>query len=102
MAIADFSSVHSIMMEKSTLAGDEGGDPCFTLVTITHKVFVYAPAEREGTLPLFHLYPYMYSVVRTTYLYYRVGRASFAEVQYVLELKSSYMYLVSAFFLACN
>jgi hypothetical protein len=29
----------------------------FTLFTITNKVSVYAPAERAGTLPLFHLYP---------------------------------------------
>jgi hypothetical protein len=28
------------------------------------KVVVYAPAERADTLPLFLLYPYMYSVVR--------------------------------------
>ncbi len=36
--------------------------PPFTLSTITHKVVVvYAPAERADTLPLFLLYPYMYS-----------------------------------------
>ncbi len=33
--------------------------------TITYKVAVYAPAERADTLPLFLLYPYMYSVVQT-------------------------------------
>jgi hypothetical protein len=33
--------------------------------TITYKVAVYAPAERAETLPLFLLYPYMYSVVCT-------------------------------------
>jgi hypothetical protein len=32
----------------------------FTISTITHKVVVYAPAEREDTLSLFLLYPYMY------------------------------------------
>ncbi len=36
--------------------------PPFTLVTITYKVVVYASAERADTLPLFHLYPYIYSV----------------------------------------
>jgi hypothetical protein len=29
----------------------------------TYKVVVYTPAERADTLPLFLLYPYMYSVV---------------------------------------
>ncbi len=55
------------MMEKSTLTGEGGdaGQPPFTLVTITYKVAVLAPAERADTLPLFHLYPYMYSVVAT-------------------------------------
>jgi hypothetical protein len=33
------------------------------LTTITSKVVVSAPAERADTLPLFLLYPYMYSVV---------------------------------------
>jgi hypothetical protein len=36
--------------------------PPFTLSTITSNVVVYAPAERADTLPLFLLYPYMYSV----------------------------------------
>jgi hypothetical protein len=39
-----------------------GCPPPFTISTITYKV-VYAPAERAETLPLFLLYPYMYSVV---------------------------------------
>jgi hypothetical protein len=30
-----------------------------------YKVVMYAPAERENTLPLFLFYPYMYSVVWT-------------------------------------
>jgi hypothetical protein len=38
------SGAHSIMMEKSALAGAR--PPPFTLVTITYKVAVYAPAER--------------------------------------------------------
>jgi hypothetical protein len=37
----------------------------FTISTITYKVVVYAPAVRADTLPLFLLYPYMYSVVQT-------------------------------------
>ncbi len=47
------SGVHSIMMEKSALAGKRGG--C-TLVTITYKVAVYAPAEMADTLPPFFFY----------------------------------------------
>jgi hypothetical protein len=37
--------------------------PPLTLFTITSNVVAYALAERAGTLPLFLLYPYMYSVV---------------------------------------
>jgi hypothetical protein len=33
--------------------------PPFTIVNITYKVAVYAPAERADTVPLFHLYPYV-------------------------------------------
>ncbi len=55
------------MMEKSALAGHGVGGarprpPSFTLFTITYKVAVYAPTERADILPLFHLYPNMYSV----------------------------------------
>ncbi len=59
------SGTYSIMMEKSALAGEGAGarPPPFTLFTIMYKVAVYAPAERADTLPLFHLYPYMYSTV---------------------------------------
>jgi hypothetical protein len=60
------SGVHSIIrVEKLAQPGEGGGarPPPFTLVTITYKVAVYAPAERADTLPLFHIYPYMYSVV---------------------------------------
>ncbi len=39
--------------------------PPFTISTITYKVVVYAPDEMADTLPLFLLYPYMYSVPRT-------------------------------------
>jgi hypothetical protein len=63
---ADFWRIRSIMMETSALAG-EGGGGCaptpFILVIITYKGALYAPSERADTLPLFHLYPYMYSVV---------------------------------------
>jgi hypothetical protein len=38
----------------------------FTISTITNKVEVYVPVEREDTLPLFLLYPYMYSMVRAS------------------------------------
>ncbi len=55
------SGVHSIMMENVAQSGEGEGSrpPPFTLVTIMYK----GPAERTDTLPLFHLYPYMYSVV---------------------------------------
>ncbi len=54
-----------LMIEKSALAGEGGGarPPPYTLVTITYKVAVYAPAERADALPVSHIYPYMYSVV---------------------------------------
>jgi hypothetical protein len=39
--------------------------PPFAVFTITYEVAVYAPAEWADTLPLFHLYPYMYYVVST-------------------------------------
>jgi hypothetical protein len=67
------SGVHFIMMAKSALTGE--GRECTplpfhsTVVTVTYQVAVYAPAERADTLPyalpLFHLYPYMYSVICT-------------------------------------
>jgi hypothetical protein len=52
------SGVHPIMMEKSALAGGDGGctPTPFHSITITYKVAVYAPAERADTLPLFHTY----------------------------------------------
>jgi hypothetical protein len=40
----------------------ETGDGGFTISTITYKVGCDAPAERADTLPLFHVYPYIYSV----------------------------------------
>jgi hypothetical protein len=59
-------------MEKLANAGeDEGGGaparpPSFTIVTITYKVAVYAPAERADTVhfPYFISTP-MYSVLPT-------------------------------------
>ncbi len=70
------NGVHSIMMEKSALAGESARPPLFTLFTITYKVAVYAPAERADTLSektwAFGLtgyttrissLPYLYSVV---------------------------------------
>jgi hypothetical protein len=62
------SGVHSIMMEKSAQPVVRVGGarpPPFTLSTITSKVVVYSPAERADALPLFLLYPYMYSVGKT-------------------------------------
>ncbi len=58
---------HSITMEKSAQAGEGGGTrpPPFTISTITYQVLMYAPAEMADTLPLFLLYPYMYSVACT-------------------------------------
>jgi hypothetical protein len=54
------------MMVKSAQPREGGGarPPFFTLSTITSKVVVYATAERADTLPLFLLYPYMYSLVQ--------------------------------------
>ncbi len=59
------SGVHSIMMEKLAQPGEGKGVQAtlFIISTITYKVVVYAPAENADTLPLFLLYPYMYSVI---------------------------------------
>jgi hypothetical protein len=53
------------MRVKSAQVGEGGGSTLtpFTIPTITYKVIVLATAERADTLPLFLLYPYMYSVV---------------------------------------
>jgi hypothetical protein len=61
-----FSGVHSMMRVKLALAGEGGGctPTHFTTFTLTSKVAMYAPAEWADTLTLFHLYQYMYSVVR--------------------------------------
>jgi hypothetical protein len=63
--------IHSIMMEKSAQPGENGGctpNP-FTISTVMYKVVVYATAARADTLPLFPLYPYMYSVLCTVSLH---------------------------------
>ncbi len=36
------------------------------LPSLVQSCIVYAPAERADTLPLFLLYPYIYSVIATT------------------------------------
>jgi hypothetical protein len=68
-----------LQMKKSSLAGEGGGcktNPIspFTLFTITCKVAVDVPAERADTLPLFHLYPYMYSEVWSSVKMINVGK----------------------------
>jgi hypothetical protein len=55
-------------MRVKSAQADEGGGARPTLFTIstntiTYKVVVYAPAKRTDTVPLFLLYPHMYSVV---------------------------------------
>ncbi len=54
-------------MVKSAQPGVAGGctPSPFTLSTITSKVVVYSPADKGDTVPLFLLYPYMYSVACT-------------------------------------
>ncbi len=79
------SGVQSIMMEKLAQAGKGGGlHACpspFTISTITYKVAVYAPAEMADTLPLFLLYPYMYSVGAIAIMkYYLMGRVEKGDV----------------------
>ncbi len=49
--------------------------PPFAISTLTYKVVVYALAERADTLPLFLLYPYMYSVNATANLGGPIGIA---------------------------
>ncbi len=53
---------------KSAQAVEGGGctpsrPPPFTISTITYKVVVCAPAEREDTPPVFLFYRFMYSVL---------------------------------------
>jgi hypothetical protein len=52
------------MMEKFAQLGEGGRCTPSPLTISTSKVVVYAPAEKAETLPLFLLYPYMYSVGR--------------------------------------
>jgi hypothetical protein len=49
-----------VKLARSVVAGSTCPPP-FNLSNVTSKVVVYAPAERAYTLPLFLLYPYMYS-----------------------------------------
>jgi hypothetical protein len=71
------------MLEKSALA-DEGGEGGECTPTPSHssyhyvpyKVAVYALAPKADTLPLFHLYPYMYSMDETN-ISFTVCRAKF-------------------------
>ncbi len=66
VAIADFwhyTSHHDGKISPGWWGWGVHAHPPFHPITITYKVAVYAPAERADTLPLFHLYPYMYSVV---------------------------------------
>ncbi len=62
------SDVHSIMRVKSAHLEREGdaSTPPFTIYFISYKAGVYSPTEWAGTLPLFLLFPYMYSVGCTT------------------------------------
>jgi hypothetical protein len=65
--------VHSIMMEKVAKAGEGGRytpTPFHYIYHHVYEVVVYAPAERADILPLFLLYPNMYSVVRADETYF--------------------------------
>ncbi len=67
------SGAHSIMMEKSALASEGGwclptpsAHPLSLYLPSSTKLQMYAPAESTlTTLPLFHFYPFMNSVVST-------------------------------------
>jgi hypothetical protein len=65
------SGIHSIMIEKSALVVRVGGarSTPFTISTIIYKVVVYTPDEKADTLPLFLLYPYMYSLWQEHFKY---------------------------------
>jgi hypothetical protein len=57
-------------MEKLAQSGEGWGctpTPFYYIYTIIYEVVVYAPAERADTLTLFHLFPYMYSVVQKAF-----------------------------------
>jgi hypothetical protein len=79
------SDIHPIIMEKSALAGEDGGctPTPFQTITITYKVAVYALAERTDTLTLFPLSPFILfecichsTGACTTTLYRRVNRVN--------------------------
>jgi hypothetical protein len=65
VATATFWSTLHHDKKKYVQAGEGAGalPPPFLVSTITYKVVMYTPAERADSLPLFLLYPYMYSVV---------------------------------------
>jgi hypothetical protein len=53
------------LLESQSTQSSNGWSPTPSHYTYPHqKVAVYAPAEWADTLTLFHLYQYMYSVVR--------------------------------------
>jgi hypothetical protein len=76
------SGVLSIMRVKSAQAGGGGGCMPTPFHYIYHHVqnyiALYAPAERADTLPLFFLYPYMYSAL--CLVSWRVHRAHSAHI----------------------
>ncbi len=61
---AFWSTFHYV--EKLAQAEECGGarPPPFTLFAITFEVAKYTRVERADTLPLFHLYSYIYSLVK--------------------------------------
>jgi hypothetical protein len=55
-----------VVITAQPAKGGGPSPPPFTLSTVMSKVVVYAPAERADALPLFLLYPYIYSVTVNT------------------------------------
>ncbi len=79
------------MLVKSAQPGEGGGLnalPLSLYLPSRAKVAVYAPAERAVTLPLFLLYPYMYSV-QVNYsltIFAGVGRGVAGATQFIYSL----------------